>query len=180
MALGFVVVTLLIFCNGLLKLLLTAAVVGTEALSLADCGLSQAELVLPDGLCAALRTVGGLNTDGDLFESCLLFVKRSGEDELSFLAPPNKFRPDKYSSFDISDSTSTSFPPIERFSPGSSNLFIIIRPISRPEMSRRYPYPPRIANIPSPSHVLCFLAVNFRLRNGISQPQIPRIEPVVS
>ena len=70
---------------------------------------------------------------------------------------------------EIIESTSTSFPPIERADSGSSGVLQAALPMSLPETSCKYAYPPETRRIPSPSHVLCFLFEYFRLHNRVSE-----------
>ena len=51
-------------------------------------------------------------------------------------------RPERKSSLDITESTSTSFPPTDKGDPGRRGSSQGILPISRPETSCRWAYPP--------------------------------------
>lgn len=76
---------------------------------------------------------------------------------------PNSFLPDRYSCLAISESISTSLPPTESITLGSKREPCITRPISFPETSCKYAYLSRVDKMPSPSQVLFFLVVGFRL-----------------
>ena len=165
--------------KGFLKAWLPPALLGAATLSVFFA--SSFSFAMAAFICACMLSLGFVGSASvsvglECFRATVVDFCSVPRTVFADLGPPIKTRPDIKSCFVITESTSISLPPTADVEPASKGRLRLARPNSRPEISSKVAYPPLTASTPSPSQVLFFLAVNFRLEYNRSDFLLPHLD----